>query len=560
MKKKQYNLGDNAYGYICNSLNEYREYLMTNWNLHLTKDTERHLSNHYYCQHMGSTADKNNQYCFGYHNYDSDWKAETGSLGIGILYPTTYHSDRFLINKNNRWYGLYTYGFSKIFIFCGASYTKYDIYYFGYYGYTDATITSFNDNTISDLEVSLRDGTFEIAFITNDMVFGSSVSNPHTNQTYINEFNAIIQLNYSPLTTTFNFRELEDPDYVDLIYTMSLSTQNGRMRKIWIKYCNEKREYFHDMALEMYNWLIALPERTTKDTIYIDHEYFKPISECLDYLPYKYYYQYNESSGDVIMNCNRNYVKSGDTIYYSGKTYYYYWYVGNSIEYNCLLLKKIFPKTSIPSTNTDRFSDEQLESINLLTKGLIPFYRTGEDDLQFFNIYRSARGYLGSYIYGYESVPYFYSRIPWIYEIRNDGIYYPKYTGFSLDQITLFKSLTEEVFFDIHYRSIEAVVAKANKYGDSDELVMFGPELKCGIYFDWHGYNITLHPVSEEEGNVVISFDFITDESDQWYMRTTGWNFMLKDTDQILPWWYVRSSDYTEIMNIKKYFFRKTFK
>ena len=125
--------------------------------------------------------------------------------------------------------------------------------------------------------------------------------------------------------------------------------------------------------------------------------------------------------------------------------------------------------------------------------------------------------------------------------LKNAKIYY---SPFDINQTDKLKTYVNTPF-TVSFKGISTMnnlIQEIEKHIDTDDFVMFAPEILIETDFSTKGYNIQLTS-EEEESNLLITYGF-----DEIY-RTTNYQFINGNTNQVVPWYFVRSSDYTDWIN-----------
>ena len=534
---------DHSYGFIGYTLQDLittlREYNNFQYQAYNQDDTLYLMANYAYAQYT-RTTDPMDQYCFSsiYRSSSEPYQR----LKIGFLYETEYREDELLIQRNNKWYGLLTPFMSNSMITSGSAYSRTRLRYTGACGYPYTGDTSDK----SDLQKAIDNGTVEIVFIYKDFPSDGNYSDWEGH--YGQYWSQIKWGTFNFLTITPFDKSLIDNDdlrsyIVPQLIGMSFQTELGKMRKKWIKFFKDKQVTWRNFYQNLLKWFNPenIPNGNTSDVMVISNQYYEPLRYVLHYMYYQPYYKMKKQTslpGTFTYDmCESIFLKYVSTDIYS-KLFYREFYSEGANTGQEFLVDLMFPKhikkTTFPAFNVDILNFNDMGST-------ISYYVTLLDRLE-------------DYIIGEEET-YLFPERPMICDVTENGLKYHSY-----NEVIRYINLSLEYHQDVEFHEFDTlsgigqVIVLANQIlnNRADELIMFGPDLKCQIKFDSCGYNVIPHISQNEDdvfGNVAILFDFITDENEQYYMRVTNWHFLIETTSQIVPWYFVRSNDYSDWIN-----------
>ena len=534
---------DHSYGFIGYTLQDLittlREYNNFQYQAYNQDNTLYLMANYAYAQYT-RTTEPMDQYCFSSIYRDSSEPYQR--LKIGFLYETEYHEDELLIQRNNKWYGLLTPFMSNSMIVSGSAYSRPRLRYTGACGYPYTGNTSDR----SDLQKAIDNGTVEIVFIYKDFPNDGNYSDWEGH--YGQYWSQVKWGTFDFLTITPFDKSLIDNDdlrsyIVPQLIGMSFQTELGKMRKKWIKFFKDKQVAWRNFYQNLLKWFNPenIPNGNTSDVMVISNQYYEPLRYVLHYMYYQPYYRMKKQTslpGTFTYDmCESKFLQNGSTTIYSKLLYREIYSEGTNEDQEPLvdlMFPKHIKKTTFPAFNVDILNFNDMGST-------ISYYVTLLNRLE-------------DYIIG-EGSTYLFPDRPMICDVTENGLKYHNYN----DVIRYINSSIEYhqdvEFHEFHtLNRIGQVIVLANQILNerADELIMFGPDLKCQIRFDSCGYNVIPHISQNEDdvfGNTIILFDFITDENEQYYMRVTNWHFMIKDTNRIVLWYFVRSNDYIDWIN-----------
>ena len=483
---------------------------------------------YYFDQYTDNISYTHLQFCAIKNEYQND-----SSIKLGIFYETAYDPDAVLIKRNGKWYGIMTHKFCSAMTLVGAATSNERLYYCGACGYPWRGST----DQKSDLQLAIENGTAEVVMIFTDFVYNGSMSTIESDfKEQVNQikWGTFKLRNFAPFDKTIiDSSELTD----NVIYKLmgySFETQLGLMRKIWIEFFKNRTEVFRELYCRIIDWFDddEIPNGGTDTRMYLVDTYYEPLRYVLEYIDYMTYSHYKGNGTGTITN--------------------------NDIEH--LVVKPtinvgMYCKLSYRDTYT-----KYAQQIKLATYLFPKHYVTERDSFKnyspyFVDHYNETACHV-EVIKNYVNPEYYQNRYccerPFICTIKSDCLEYRSFqSAYNTirNAINIWSHINFKEFNDLY--DINEVIILANDLVNdrADELIMFGPNFKCKLMHDSCGYNIIPHRPQGVYGNAIISFDFITDESNQYYMRATNWQFMIKDTDKIIPWYFVRSSDYTDWIN-----------
>ena len=452
---------------------------------------------------------------------------------IALLYETEYREDELLIQKDNKWYGVWSYKFRQAYLAMWNSHSttkNYNIYMYGYpYG-----------NSPTDLEKSIQNDSYIVCITTKDLDLTpfqntTCFDNPNEDPAIVSAWNNFKIMEWNsfvcPYEITYDYIMTTNPT---LMYS-STNYYGYEARKYYIDYCNTMQERFLKMITSLnyfFNSLVYYSE-----VFQLSGNNYRRIYECF------------RSRGDT--NIDIKYIVSGSSNYYRVVVFKEDdCYIG-ILEY---LLYKTFELNwnHVKTRLFNKATNTLLLTNNILNNDSNSVYTNDLSiDYPFIN-QRSLSIVIKQFInrdsFYTSKTPHNMACNPDIVRFTDDNkLYYPPYN--------VSKELINELYIRHHnvtielfqIQNIQEVLSEAEKYNDSDDLIFFGPDFRRKIKFKSIGYN-AIPTENDSFGNVYIRYKFYDQEGDYNYMRTKGWNFILED-ETIIPWYFVRSSDYNDWIN-----------
>ena len=236
------------------------------------------------------------------YNFSVCWKNQVDTTlvshwDIALLYETEYREDELLIQRNNKWYGVWSYKFRQAYLAMWNSHSttkNYTIYKYGYpYG-----------SYPTDLQKSIQNGNYIVCITTKDLdltPFQSTayVDNPNEDPAIVSAWNKFKIMEWNsfvcPYEITYEYIMTTSPTNM-----YSTDYYGYKARKTYIDYCNTMQERFSTMITSLnyfFNSLVYYSE-----VFQLSKDNYGKIYECF------------RSRGDI--NIDIHYLVSGSSSYY----------------------------------------------------------------------------------------------------------------------------------------------------------------------------------------------------------------------------------------------------
>ena len=450
------------------------------------------------------------------------------SWNIALLYETEYREDELLIQKDGKWYGVWSYSFRQAYsklVERDSVYREKNrrIWYDGY---------PYNQNP-SDLVKAINNDTFEIYIITKEL-----------NLTPFDSTSEFDNLNNDPaIVSAWNdFKFVKWNSYVsrgviteEFMESLEFVKDLGRYtdtRNRYIGYCKNIQNKFIECIKALKPFFDEIEDSSGEFKLSALN--WEDIREALNYHPGVAYIRYRSGNytGDYRLDLDQQ-----TTCYYVGCEIV----CDKAFSLNFVNIKnRLFPKATNTLLLTNCLVWNESESVyteDLTSKG------ADYDNLNFY-----LRMFLGRNYFYLSTKPNSTCKDPKAVAINQDGkVYYNYIHEIRAKFNNLYeyhRNVTIELF---QTQNIQEVLSEAEKYNDSDDLIFFGPDFRRKTKFKSIGYNV-IQTENDSFGNVYIRYKFDESTTSSYYMRTKGWNFVLED-ETIIPWYFVRSSDYNDWIN-----------
>ena len=442
-------------------------------------------------------------------------------IDIAIFYTTQDTDDKLLITRGGRKYGVHSLAMYDLNVSVYNA-NQIDSSLRKKYSYVTRRgfATNYNESTESDLTKALNN---------ESIIIYTEMSRPwyrtdHPTNIEPCDYNPNIRkaqsISYgSWIPTTYNTYDPFTSCDPDFMYTIFNSDSLQVARNYWIQTI---RNFFTDYISFLNVFLTNMnsyPVYSSTDLKFNNFMYEKLVYwfniGSTDY----YKIRYNEEKEKY-----ESRITSIDYYMLYRPFHVFYNSIVESIDY---IIENIFPKLS------------SKEAIQFITNDLCR-YKNGEYVLTLNDIDgEMSDSYINSFLTCGNTTEYtFYTRF---ILLKNAKIYY---SPFDINQTDKLKTYVNTPF-TVSFKGISTMnnlIQEIEKHIDTDDFVMFAPEILIETDFSTKGYNIQLTS-EEEESNLLITYGF-----DEIY-RTTNYQFINGNTNQVVPWYFVRSSDYTDWIN-----------